>query len=109
MHIVSPSANLNAYFSLIVKNTKQSNPDDSLLKSQLLPLVSYFFEHSVKCLNDEERFGQNFTHSRCETETRFISFESEKNYFCYNYTVGSKYILTNSDCLVAQKKKINLN
>lgn len=42
MHIVSPSANLNAYFSLIVKNTKQSNPDDSLLKSRLLPLVSYF-------------------------------------------------------------------
>jgi len=42
MHIVSPSANLNAYFSLIVKNTKQSNPDDSLLNSRLLPLVSYF-------------------------------------------------------------------
>ena len=42
MHIVSPSTNLNAYFSLIVKNTKQSNPDDSLLKSRLLPLVSYF-------------------------------------------------------------------
>mgnify|MGYP000438787972 FL=1 len=35
---------------------------------------------------------------------RFISFESENNYFCYNYTVGSKYTLTNSDCLVAQKK-----
>lgn len=35
---------------------------------------------------------------------RFISFESENNYFCHNYTVGSKYILTNSDCLVAQKK-----